>query len=320
MLEPDYLSLALVRLEPREKWVGRSAGLTFIFLRGGSGKCLWRKGSQPLEPGDVLVLNAASGGELKPATRRKLLFSCFSVNFEDLFPLFSAKEIPLLQGISDLFKGVILYPASRALATKCHRLLKDVPRELDLDHRGQLLRIAAAILSFEFKHAQPGRSESIPMGGRMGQIFDKLSAAEILTLPVTALAHRFNCSRRHLTRLFHQQFGCSVSNLRMEIRMVRAVSLLRNAELTIGEVALQSGFNHRGLFGQCFKRRFGSSPTQWQTAALKVESRRISPMSDEPNCALRTDGLCPWSSKPIQSISLADIAKRQGRWRSSRRR
>ena len=108
-----------------------------------------------------------------------MLFSFFSVNFQDLYPLFSSKEIPFLQGITDLFNGVTLYPASRALAAKCHRLLKDVPRELDLDHRGQLLRIAAAILSFEFKNAQPGRSQSIPMDGRMSQIFDKLSTAEI---------------------------------------------------------------------------------------------------------------------------------------------
>ena len=298
MLGPDYLSLALVQLKAREKWVGPSAGLTFIFLKAGSGKCLWRKGSHYLEPGDVLVLNAASGGELKPAARGKLLFSFFSVNPEHLFPLFGSKEIALMHGITDLFQGSTLYPAYRALAAKCHRLLRDVPRELDLDHRGQLLRIVATILSFEFKNAQPRRSEFIPFDGRMSQIFDKLSATEILTLPVTELAGRFSCCRRHLNRLFHQWFGCSVSELRMETRLLRAVSLLRNPELGILEVALQCGFNHRGLFNRCFKRRFGSSPSQWRTAALKFESRRSNPIKGDPNCPLRTDGLCPWSGKP----------------------
>lgn len=320
MLEPDSLSLAWVRLKAREKWVGRSPGLAFIFLKAGGGQCLWRKGSQPLEPGDVLVLNTASGAELRPATTRKLLFSFFSVNFQDLYPLFSSKEIPLLRGIRDLFKRVTLYPASRALAAKCHRLLRDVPRESDLDHRGQLLRIAAAIVSFELKNAQPGRSESIPMDWRMSRIFNQLSTAEILTLPVTKLAGRFNCSRRHLTRLFHQQFGCPVSSLRMEIRMLRAVSLLRNPELGILEAASQCGFNNRGLFNQCFKRRFGSTPSQWRTAALKGESLRISRTSAEPNCRLRADGLCPWFAKTIDSICLADLTKSRGRSRRSRRR
>ena len=54
-----------------------------------------------------------------------------------------------------------------ALSGKCHRLLRDVPEELDLDHRGQLLRIVAAILTFEFKNAQPGRSQFIRIDGRM---------------------------------------------------------------------------------------------------------------------------------------------------------
>ena len=315
MLEPDCLSLAWVRLKAHEKWVGRSPGLAFVFLKAGGGRCLWRKGSQPLEPGDVLVLNAASGAELRPDTTRQLVFSFFSVNFDDLYPLFSFREIPLLQSISDLFNGVTLYPASRALAAKCHRLLRDAPRELDLDHRGQLLRIAAAILSFEFKNAQPGRSESIPLDGRMSRIFNKLTAAEILALPVTKLAGRFNCSRRHLTRLFHQQFGCSVSSLRMEIRLLRAVCLLRNPELGILEAASQCGFNHRGLFNQCFKRRFGSTPTQWRTAALKGESRRLCPANNEPDCRLRADGLCPWFVKTLDSICLADLTKRRGRSR-----
>ena len=305
MLGSDYLSLAAVQLKAREKWVSRSAGLTFIFVNAGSGQCLRPKGPQQLEPGDVLVLNAASGARLSPAKTRTLLFSFFSVNLEHLFPLLSLKEIPLLQGTSDLFKGLTIYPASRALAAKCHRLLRDVPLELDVDHRGQLMRIAAAILSFEFKHAQPGKSELLHIEGRMRLAFDKLSTADILTLPVTELAERFNCTRRHLTRLFHHQFGCSVVNLRMEIRLLRAVSLLRNPELKVADVALRCGFSHRGLFG--------SSPSEWQAAALKAESRRITSINDEPNCRLRSDGLCPWSPKSTRSSDWPPPSLRAGK-------
>ena len=309
--------MASVRLKPREKWVNPSPGLTFIFLQAGGGQCLWRKASHPLAPGDVVVLNAASGAQLSPATTRKLLFSCFYITLEHLFPLFGLREIALAQGITDHFKAVTVYPGPRALATKCHRLLRDVPPELDLDHRGQLLRIVAAILSFEFKNAQPRRYQFTPVEAPMSDIFDKLSTAEILTLPVTKLADWFNCTRRHLTRLFHQQFGCSVSTLRMEIRLLRAVSLLRNPQLTVGEVALQCGFNHRSLFNQCFnlkdarlglrlcqmlgkspgfKRRFDSTPTEWQTAALEPGTHRMNPANHAPDCQLRIKGLCPWTA------------------------
>jgi AraC-like DNA-binding protein len=54
--------------------------------------------------------------------------------------------------------------------------------------------------------------------------------------------------------------------LRTEMRLLKAVSLLRNPATKIIYVARESGFNHLGLFHHCFKKRFGSSPGQWRKA------------------------------------------------------
>ncbi len=278
---PDFLSLELVRLRPREKWVNPGGGLTFVFVQSGAGRCSWRKGAQEVEPGDVLVFSDASGAGLKPTPERKLVFLFFSVSLEHLFPLMVWKEIPRVRDIAALFKHVTLYPASRMLAAKCQRVLREVPPELGLEHRAQLLQVVAAILSYEFKNAQPGSFGRSRLDGRRSEIFDKLSAAEILTLPVTQLARRFNCTRRHLNRLFHYRFGCSVTELRMEMRLLRAASLLRNPELGVFEAAQQCGFSHRGLFNACFKRRFGLTPSEWQVAAPRGESRRTKPIKTD---------------------------------------
>ena len=60
----------------------------------------------------------------------------------------------------------------------------------------------------------------------------------------------------------------------MELRLLKAVTLLRNPTAKIITVAEQCGFNHLGLFNICFKRRFGQSPGQWRKcgAAKEVES------------------------------------------------
>jgi AraC-like DNA-binding protein len=132
----------------------------------------------------------------------------------------------------------------------------------------------------------------------MMQVFNELSATELLTLSVGDMAHKFGCSRRHLNRLFHQHFGCAVASLRMELRLLKAISLLRNPDVKIINVAEQCGFNHLGLFNACFKKRFGSTPGKWRKGASNVEK----PVSDvdvgHPSCPMHATGLCPWTPKP----------------------
>jgi AraC-like DNA-binding protein len=127
----------------------------------------------------------------------------------------------------------------------------------------------------------------------MIRLFERVSAEEILNLSLDELAGRFSCSRRHLNRLFHQHFGLSVAALRMEMRLLKAVSLLRNPGPKLITLAKECGFNHLGLFNACFKRRFGLSPGQWRKN-LETD-RKPTPMlaAADPNCRLRVSGLCP---------------------------
>jgi AraC-like DNA-binding protein len=98
----------------------------------------------------------------------------------------------------------------------------------------------------------------------MERVFQSLSETDFLSLSVPELAARFGCSRRHLTRLFHQFFGSSIAEFRMELRLMKVASLLRNPNVKIINIAEQCGFNQLGHFNSCFKRRFGVSPARWR--------------------------------------------------------
>jgi AraC-like DNA-binding protein len=238
--------------------------MCFIFPTVGTGNCTAASATHRLVPGDVLVLDTGVGGVLTAATGQEIAFRCFSSCFEHLFPLFANQEISLLQNVVDAFKGPKFFPASSAPALQCQKLLAELPPQFNLDHRSQLLRVASAILTVEFKNAQSQRVGFIRAEEHMLQVFEKLSVTELLTLSVGELAGKFSCSRRHLNRLFHQNFGLSVATLRMEMRLLKAISLLRDPNAKIINVAEQCGFNHLGLFNTCFKRRFGVSPGQWR--------------------------------------------------------
>jgi len=297
MLSQEHLTLRLLRLKTAEKWIPGANGLSFLFPKEGGGEYISKAVSQRLAPGDILVLNGTPEGEggLCADEGGKLVFWFFAVHFEHLFPLFASDEICLLQNVIEGFKGTKLYEASRPLAVECHRRLAEVPSQFNLDHRSRLLRVVANILSVEFKNAQPHRVGFVRAEEHLVQVFEKLSAHELLSLSVGELAARFGCSKRHLNRLFHQHFRFSVAAMRMEMRLLKAASLLRDPDTKVINVAEQCEFNHLGLFNTCFKRRFGISPGRWRKMSAQAEGQSIRPVNDGVVCSWLSNGLCPWT-------------------------
>jgi AraC-like DNA-binding protein len=287
--------LRSVRLRPGRSWSEAGSGLRFVFVKVGIGECRSGEAAQPLRPGDILVVQAGNGSLILSQGEGDLEFSSFSVCLEHLFPLFFAEELFLVQDLVSAFKSPRCFSPSHPATAPWHKLVRDVPSEFNLEHRGQLLKIAAAILDEEFKKARPSSVQLVRSEDRMAAAFEQVSVQEILTSSVDDLAKRFRCSRRHLNRLFHHQFGLSVGALRMEMRLLKAVSLLRNANFKIIRVAEQCGFNHLGLFNTCFKRRFGMSPGQWRKKPAERSGGAAAPAAEDPACRLRINGLCPWS-------------------------
>ena len=148
--------MRLVRLKRSESWPNQGQGFSFVLAQGGSGHFASGSASQNVQPGDLLVLKCTDGGKIS-ATADELVFWCFSVCFEYLFPLFAIGEISLLQNTTENLKGAKLYPASSPLALECHQLVAKAPPQGNVDHRLQVLRVAAAVLSAEFRTARNQR-------------------------------------------------------------------------------------------------------------------------------------------------------------------
>jgi len=292
MLTHDYLGLRLNRLTASEEWTLSGEGLAFILPSDGKGDYVAGAVAHPFGPGDVLVFNLAEAGKMCVHSDRDLVFRYFSVKIENLFPLFANHEVHMLQGLESRFKHFRLYAANTPVAVQCHRLLGSAPPLFNLDHRSHVLRIAAVVFSDELTAGRPVPLGCAGVDEQLDLVFDSLSTDEILDLSIDELAAKFHCSRRNLNRLFHHRFKLSVSALRMELRLLKAASLLRDANAKVINVADQSGFNHLGLFNTCFKRRFGVSPGQWRKQPQEAE-RRPQPVLTHPKCSLRDGGLCP---------------------------
>ena len=302
MLGDDYFKLRLIRLQPSELWTNETRNddeYTFVFLKGGIAKYDFPNASQRLVPGNILVFSKHSVGKLRAEEKSECVFATFSLLFEHLFPLFASNEIGLLHNVMGNFKAGRIFSANSAMAVECQPILEIAYTQPRLQQRSQLLRIVATILADEFKNVHTQRSGTDWAEDHMIQVFEKLSSAELLRLSVDELASKFSCSRRHLNRLFHQHFGLSITALRMEIRLLKAVSLLRNPREKVINVAEQCGFNHLGLFNTCFKKRYGTSPGQWRKLSLGTESSSSArKVEGKPSCPLHANGLCPWGGQP----------------------
>lgn len=289
----EYMALNSVRLKSHGTWGHRGPGLVFLFPNSGFGKYTAKSGTHSLAPGEILVFDAASDPQIEVLEQRgEFGFLTFSICFDNLLPLFACNEIGFLHNVADSFKVAKKHSADSALALECHRLLEAVPAQTNLDHRGQLIRIAATILSGEFKERRNQQSRYLRTEDHMIEVLERFSASEVINMSVGEMAGKFSCSRRHLNRLFHIHFGASVATLKMEMRLLKAISLLRDPDVKIIDVAGQCGFNHLGLFNTCFKRRFGSSPGRWRQSNRQPPQAVASKPADDRTCPLQFNRLC----------------------------
>jgi AraC-like DNA-binding protein len=271
----DYLRLRMVNLKAPGKWPCRGHGLFFVLPTKGRGIFVSKTDSGPLSPGDLLVLDGSSRCKVLADEAHEITFCFFSVSFERLLPLFATEELALLRNLMEAFSSARFYEAASGLAAECHRLVSDAPTQIDLDHRCQLLRVAASVLNTKFRSARAERAASFSLQGHFAAVLDKLTPAEMMDIPIPELARKFGCTDRHLNRLFHQHFGFSAKGLRIEMRLLKAAALLRDRQLTVGDVAARSGFRHHGLFHARFRRRFGLSPGEWREQGKPSISRLI---------------------------------------------
>lgn len=303
MLNRTYLRLQLNRLRKAEEWVDNGLGLTFVFVSRGAGQYSVGSVARAFGRGDVVVMPGDENGKLSVSSGEEIVFWSFSAELEHFFPLFADDEIWLLQDLKNRLKTPRFYPASSSVAADCHRLIAGAPTHYNLAHRSQLLNVVAIILGVELDGMRSMSIGSVPVEEHLKEVLEKLSIADLLGLSVKDLATRFSCSRRHLNRLFHEHLGLSVSGLRMEMRLLRAATLLRDSTAKVSIVAEQCGFNHLGLFNTCFKRRFGVSPGNFRVEATVTGtfSPRGKPVRSK--CKLAENGLCPWLQELVPDHS-----------------
>jgi AraC-like DNA-binding protein len=278
-------------------WIWKSGiRICFIFPSQGSGLYTDENTSRPFSAGDVLVLTTGLKGTIRPTNEEKLKASMFYASIEHLVTVFPIGEFCLLEKALKTLAGPWFHPATGSIARKCFAMLKEAPRENNSEHRCHALRILSMVMAEQFKNKG---NCTLPQAVSNSDSINNLSIEQIQRTTVAALARSYGYSRRHFNRLFHERFGISVSALKMELRLLKALPLLRNPVTKIASVADVCGFNHLSLFSARFKKRFGASPHEWRNKVL-VLGPDYSLKNKREICPFQGQGFCPLSEQKNQ--------------------
>ncbi|WP_276852167.1 helix-turn-helix domain-containing protein [Enterocloster lavalensis] len=146
-----------------------------------------------------------------------------------------------LKIVSDL---ILLW---HTLILENRELIDDCPSEYDLEQK----RIHDAIIYIE-EHYQ-----------------EKITLSDI--------AGHLHICKEEVCRLFKRKLNMSCFNYITDYRLMTAINLLSHTNRSIGEIAMDSGFDKFSHFTNCFKKKVGCSPTDYRKRVKAISGKAVGP-------------------------------------------
>lgn len=149
------------------------------------------------------------------------------------------------------------------------RLLRATLAEFDADPcltRARVFRVAS-LLGVSLAPHDVSRQQTQPLTQRSAQaVVEYIKTHLEDTIRVPALAAIVGVSTSHFCRAFKAHFGKSTHRFIMDLRLRRAVDMMRTTDLPLIEIALASGMCDQSHLCNLFRRHYGESPNRWRRA------------------------------------------------------
>lgn len=93
--------------------------------------------------------------------------------------------------------------------------------------------------------------------------------------PITGetIEQKFFMTFDHANRIFHKTMGCTIIKYRNIVRIQYAKAKMRATNMTVKEIALESGFENVHYFSRMFKKNEGLSPSEYKKKFLIVPEK-----------------------------------------------
>lgn len=90
---------------------------------------------------------------------------------------------------------------------------------------------------------------------------------------IAALAASVGLTRQKLQEGFRDMYGGTAGQIRDQLRIERALDLVRNSRLSMIDIGMETGYEHAASFTRAFKAAYGMAPIEMRRCA-KLERRK----------------------------------------------
>ena len=184
------------------------------------------------------------------------------------------RESALPRGICDVVGRSVLpmVIAGREKSLEFERLLSEILEECAAKAAfgGAMLQsMASRLLIFMLRNR---KEEAVVVnGGRMPEVVRYIQGHYSEKMDLDDLAARFFISKFHLCREFRAYTNCSVGEYIRKMRVLHALRMFHESDLSVTAIAEASGFSSLASFERVFKKYGGGRPKQ---ESLRIRSAR----------------------------------------------
>ncbi|KOS68150.1 AraC family transcriptional regulator [Lysinibacillus contaminans] len=245
--------------------------IQFVYVK--TGRILYRVGHESfvLEAGEGLFVNAGRFHEGKPFEVDEAIFYCINVDPSMLAgheESIIATQFVLPYVIEGRRSFVKLSDDVACEIEAVAKLLKERKQFYELKVWRGLLHIWESLLEQSALMEEQLSISNIVQHERVKQMIDYLHTHFMEKVLLDELAAHVFLSRAECSRFFKKMVGMTVFEYLLHYRLQKSMELLRNKELSITEIAVETGFSTVSFYIEKFKGYTGYTPYAYRKAFL----------------------------------------------------
>lgn len=231
-----------------------------------------------LMTGDIFFIRPGEEHSYINAYQTKI----YNIIFQSSELAAAEKELSALTGLSDLFsdqpcgqsviKRILHIPiqSQRSIESACEKMARESREKA----AGWRLNLRSQLTSFLVQYSRicdeqwdTDLSASCDYYGYIYKILEYVDMNYASPISMNDLAAVTGISADYMTRRFKTALHMTPSEYIRRFRIARAMELLCTTDLSVGEIALRTGFSDVSLFSRVFKQSAGVSPALYRKQA-----------------------------------------------------